>query len=87
MAGRPRLATGPATAEVIDRFRAALAARDIVPPESIIADGSIHRCDAAGKNGKGDAAYLLHLGGIPAGGATTLPGLTQPPYQCRVSVR
>jgi len=58
----------PAAAEVIDRFRAALAARDIVPPESIIADGSIHRCDAAGKNGKGDAAYLLHLDGIPAGG-------------------
>jgi putative DNA primase/helicase len=68
LAGRPRLATGPATAEVIERFRAALAARDIVPPESIIADGSIHRCDAAGKNGKGDAAYLLHLDGIPAGG-------------------
>src|SRR4249919_2502423 len=55
-------------AEVIDRFRAALAARDIVPPAQIIADGSIHRCDAAGKNGKGDAAYLLHLDGIPAGG-------------------
>ena len=68
MAGRPRLAPAPATAEVIDRFRAALSARDIVPPESIIADGSIHRCDAAGKNGKGDAAYLLHLDGIPAGG-------------------
>ena len=68
MAGRSRLATGSATAEVIDRFRAALAARDIVPPERIIADGSIHRCDAAGKNGKGDAAYLLHLDGIPAGG-------------------
>jgi putative DNA primase/helicase len=67
-AGQPRLATVPATAEVIDRFRAALAARDIVPPESIIADGCIHRCDVAGKNGKGDAAYLLHLDGIPAGG-------------------
>ena len=68
MAGRPRLAPVTATAEVIDRFRAALAARDIVPPESIIADGSIHRCDAAGKNGKRDAAYLLHLDGIPTGG-------------------
>ena len=67
-AGWPRLATGLATAEVIDRFRAALAARDIVPPAQIIADGSIHRCDAVGKNGKGDAAYLLHLDGIPAGG-------------------
>jgi len=43
-------------------------------PESIIADGSIRRCDAAGKNGKGDAAYLLHLDGIPAGGAASLPG-------------
>ena len=67
-AGQPRLATVLATAEVIDRFRAALAARDIVPPENLIADGSIHRCDVAGKNGKGDAAYLLHLDGIPAGG-------------------
>ena len=66
--GGTRLATGPATTEVIDRFRAALAARDIVPPEHIIADGSIHRCDAAGRNGKGDAAYLHHLDGIPAGG-------------------
>lgn len=61
------MATVPSTAEVIDRFRVALAARDIVPPESVIADGSIHRCDAAGKNGNGDAAYLLHLDGIPAG--------------------
>ena len=51
------------------------------------ADGSIHRCDAAGKNGKGDAAYLLHLDGIPAWGAVTHPGLTQPPYQYRVEVR
>ena len=67
-AGAPPQATSPTTAEVIDQFRAALAARDIVVPQSIIADGSIHRCDAAGKNGKGDAAYLLHLTGIPAGG-------------------
>ena len=67
-AGRPRLAPVLTTAEVIDQFRAGLAARDIVPPENIIADGCIHRCDVAGKNGKGDAAYLLHLDGIPAGG-------------------
>jgi putative DNA primase/helicase len=68
LAGRPHLAMVSATAAVIDRFRAALAARDIVPPARIIADGSIHRCDASSKNGKGDAAYLLHLDGIPAGG-------------------
>lgn len=66
--GRVCLATVGATPEVIDRFRAALAARAIVAPAQIIADGNIHRCDAAGKNGKGDAAYLLHLDGVPAGG-------------------
>ena len=64
----PRMASAPTTAEVIDRFRAALAVRDIVAPENIIADGRIHRCDTEGKNGKGDAAYLLHLDGLPAGG-------------------
>ena len=31
-AGEPRLPTDPTTAEVIDQFRAALAARDIVVP-------------------------------------------------------
>ena len=60
--------TGCDPVEAIEQFRAALVARDIVPPARIIADGDIHRCDAAGKNGKGDAAYLLHLDGIPAGG-------------------
>ena len=34
-AGWPRLATGPATAEAIDRFQAALVTRDIVPPQMI----------------------------------------------------
>ena len=50
------------------RLPTARPARGIVPPQSIIADGSIHHCDAAGRNGKGDAACLLHLDGIPAGG-------------------
>jgi putative DNA primase/helicase len=58
----------PDPAAAIEQFRAALVARDIVPPLRIIADGDIHRCDATGKNGKSDAAYLLHLDGIPAGG-------------------
>lgn len=56
------------TGEAIDSFRAALAARDIIPPVEVIADGRIRRCDAAGKHGKGDAAYLLHLNPLPAGG-------------------
>ncbi len=67
-AREPRLATGHTTAEVIDQFRAALAERGIVAPDCIIADGGIHCCDTAGKNGRGDAAYLLHMDGIPAGG-------------------
>jgi len=56
------------TTNPIDQFRAALAARSIIPPLEIIADGVLHRCDAEGKVGKKDAAYLLHLDGIPAGG-------------------
>ena len=44
-AGRPRLAPVLTTAEVIDQFRAGLAARDIVPPENIIADG----CEQVGE--------------------------------------
>jgi putative DNA primase/helicase len=60
--------TGFDPTEAVEQFRAALVARDIVAPARIIADGAIHRCDAAGKNGKGDAAYLLHLDGFPAGG-------------------
>lgn len=56
------------TSEVLDQFRAALIARDIVPPDTIIADGRLHRCNAAGARRAGDAAYLLHLDGLPAGG-------------------
>jgi putative DNA primase/helicase len=56
------------TSVVIEQFKTAMAARDIVPPDDLMADGCLHRCDAAGKNGKGDASYLLHLDGYPAGG-------------------
>jgi putative DNA primase/helicase len=49
-------------------FRAALRAHGLVPPEQIIADGQLHRCDVDGKNGRGDGAYVLHLDGVPAGG-------------------
>jgi uncharacterized protein (DUF927 family)/phage/plasmid primase-like uncharacterized protein len=55
--------------EPLDQFRAALARRGIAPKGGeVVADGRIHRCDADGRGGKGDAAYLLHLDGIPAGG-------------------
>jgi putative DNA primase/helicase len=52
----------------ISQFRMALSERQILAPAEIVADGKIHRCDAEGKNGRGDAAYLLHLDGVAAGG-------------------
>ena len=58
--------------EAVAQFRDAMAARGIIPPENLLADDKIHRCDTAGtngrNNGKDDASYLLHLDGIPAGG-------------------
>lgn len=54
--------------DVIEQFKRAMVARGLIPPTDLIADGRIHRCDAEGKNGKGDGAYLLHLDGVPAGG-------------------
>ena len=54
--------------EAVSQFRAALAGRGILAPVEIIGDGVLHRCDAEGKGGKKDAAYLLHLDGVPAGG-------------------
>ncbi len=54
--------------DVIAQFCDALQRRNIIPPEGIIGDGKLRRCDAEGRNGKDDAAYLLHLDGIPAGG-------------------
>lgn len=53
----------------IDHFRAALRGRGIIPPDDLIADGRLRRCDVdGGKHGTGDGAYLLHLDGVPAGG-------------------
>ncbi|MDR1227946.1 MAG: AAA family ATPase [Azoarcus sp.] len=52
----------------VREFREALAGRGIVPPDDLIADGRIHRCDTEDRKGKSDASYLLHREGIPAGG-------------------
>ena len=52
----------------IQQFRAAMTGRGIVPPDEILADGKLHRCDAEGRRGKGDASYLLHMDGLAAGG-------------------
>src|SRR4051794_26236891 len=55
-------------AEIHEQFRAALHNRGIIPPHVLIDDGKVHRCDADGHEGGGDASYLLHSGGFPAGG-------------------
>lgn len=49
-------------------FADAMAVRNIIVPHPLLPDGKLHRCDAVGRNGKGDAAYVLHLDGLPAGG-------------------
>jgi putative DNA primase/helicase len=76
----------PDVAQVLEQFRAALRARDIVPPEPIVADGCLHRCDAAGRPGRRGAAYLLHLDGIPAGGLENWrDGLGWQNWQCKLA--
>lgn len=54
--------------DVIEQFRTALRGRGITPPDELIADGHLHRCDTEGKRGKGDGAYVLHIDGVSAGG-------------------
>lgn len=48
---------------LIDGFSCAMVMAGISPPDTIIADGHIHRFGALGKPGW----YVLHLDGIPAG--------------------
>lgn len=57
------------TTEIIDAFRAAMREAGIEPPDSIRADGKLHRFHIAGhKHGSLNGAYKLHLDGIkPAG--------------------
>jgi putative DNA primase/helicase len=60
-----------AARDAVSAFTEAMRARSLVPPDQIISDGKIHRCDISGKrgrSGRSDGAYLLHLDGVPAGG-------------------
>jgi putative DNA primase/helicase len=58
--------------EVQRQFREELRSHHLELNKELIADGEIHRCDAANKighSGRGDGAYLLRLtGSIPRGG-------------------
>jgi putative DNA primase/helicase len=51
----------------IDAFRAAMRAAGIAPPETIEADGQLHRFSTNGKRGDDAGWYCLHTDGIPAG--------------------
>ena len=53
--------------EVIDKFRSAMLASGITPPDTIIADGKRHRFNHEEVKGKQSGWYTLHLDGIPAG--------------------
>jgi putative DNA primase/helicase len=50
-----------------EHFRRAIAAAGLEPPETIHADGNIHRFSASGKRGDDAGWYVLHLDGVPAG--------------------
>ena len=48
-------------------FQEAIAAAGLTPPDTIIADGTIHRFSTNGNRGDDSGWYALHLDGIPAG--------------------
>ena len=51
----------------IELFKQAIAAAGLTPPDSIIADGKIHRFATNHKRGDDAGWYILHLDNIPAG--------------------
>src|ERR1044071_4790389 len=66
--GAPRdVRSAPPIDDARAGFRQAAAARGVLLPPKIIADGDIHRCDTTGRHGDGDAAYIFHEDGLPAG--------------------
>ncbi len=51
----------------IELFRLAIAAAGLTRPDTINADGAIHRFSSNGKRGDDSGWYILHLDSIPAG--------------------
>jgi phage/plasmid primase-like uncharacterized protein len=54
-------------AAVVDQFRAAIAAAGLTAPETIEADGVLHRFSSNGERGDDAGYYILHTDGLPAG--------------------
>ena len=53
--------------DAIAQFRQAIAEAGLVPPETIAADGGIHRFSTNGKRGDDSGWYSFHSNGTPAG--------------------
>lgn len=53
--------------DILDQFRQAMLAVELIPPHQIIADGAIHRCGTKNKSNDHAGWYALHLDGVPAG--------------------
>ena len=51
----------------IEHFRLAIAAAGLEAPDSINANGAIHRFSTNGKRGDDSGWYMLHTDGIAAG--------------------
>lgn len=69
--GTASAATGarvlPNTGDSVDQFRAAILASGLTPPDTIEADGNLHRFASDGRRGDDSGYYVLHLDGLPAG--------------------
>lgn len=59
--------TAASTMHPIDQFAASMAAHGMVAPETIVADGRIHRFSTNGKRGDTAGGYVLHLDASAAG--------------------
>ena len=55
------------TAAIEAAFQSAIAATGLAPPDTVHADGLLHRYSANGRRGDTSAWYVLHLDGVPAG--------------------
>ena len=51
----------------IEHFRLAIAAAGLTAPDTINADGSIHRFSSDGRRGDDSGWYVMHCDGVPAG--------------------
>ncbi len=53
--------------DVIEQFRQAIGSAGLPPPDTINADGVLHRFSTNGKRSDDSGWYALHLDGVPAG--------------------